>query len=228
MTMSEWARKEVEIACKKENPDGDCGFDYGCACYNSALRAFESLCEDGHSGFSIKMTQGILNRLIDGKPLTPIEDTDDIWSDITDKGENDDYISYQCIRMSSLFKAINSDGSVKYTDVNRLYCINIDTLVTYYSGLVANIIDEMLPITMPYMPGEPIKVYCEEFLTDKNNGDFDTVGVFYALKEEKGEQKRIDINRYFREPFENEKENFHGWVEISKEEYESRKAKKIL
>ena len=81
---------------------------------------------------------------------------------------------------------------------------------------------------MPYMPGEPIKVYCEEFLTDKNNGDFYTVGVFYALKEEKGEQKRIDINRYFREPFENEKENFHGWVEISKEEYESRKAKKIL
>lgn len=46
MAMSEWARKEVEIACKKENPDGDCGFDYGCSCYDSALRAFESLCED--------------------------------------------------------------------------------------------------------------------------------------------------------------------------------------
>ena len=226
MDMSEWAKREVEIACKKENPDGngEC-FDYGCACYESALRAYESLCNDGHSGFSIKMTQRILNRLIDGKPLTPIEDTDDIWSDITDKVENDDYISYQCIRMSSLFKTINSDGSVKYTDVNRLYCINIDTLVTYYSGLAANIIDEMLPITMPYMPGEPIKVYCEEFLTDKNNGDFDTVGVFYALKKEKGEQKRIEINRFFREPFENEKESeeLRGWVEISKEEYEARK-----
>lgn len=62
--MLEWARREVKIACEKENPNrkGD-DFDYGCACCESALKAFESLCEDGHSGFSIKMTQAILNRL---------------------------------------------------------------------------------------------------------------------------------------------------------------------
>lgn len=34
MTMSEWAKKEVEIACKKENPEWDGeSFDYGCSCY---------------------------------------------------------------------------------------------------------------------------------------------------------------------------------------------------
>ena len=38
------------------------------------------------------------NRLIDGKPLTPIEDTDDIWN-LIDNHE-DGYISYQCKRMS--------------------------------------------------------------------------------------------------------------------------------
>lgn len=55
MNMLDWARQEVEIACRKENPNKKEGeFDYGCACYGSALKAFESLCEDGHSGFSIK------------------------------------------------------------------------------------------------------------------------------------------------------------------------------
>lgn len=61
----DWAKREVEIAYKTENPNRKEGeFDYECACYESALKAFESLCEDDHSGFSIRMTQAILNRLI--------------------------------------------------------------------------------------------------------------------------------------------------------------------
>ena len=84
MSMSEWAKKEVEIACKMENPNIELDengmpkeFDYGCSCYGSALKAFKSLCEDGHSGMSIGFTKQILNRLIDGKPLTPIEDAEE-------------------------------------------------------------------------------------------------------------------------------------------------------
>ena len=62
MSMKEWAKREVEIACKKENPDRKEGeWDYGCACYESALKAFDSLMEDGHSGFSIGLTKHILN-----------------------------------------------------------------------------------------------------------------------------------------------------------------------
>ena len=84
-SMLDWAKREVKIACKKENQNRKEGeFDYGCACYESALKAFESLCDDGHSGFSIKITQAILNRLLDGKPLTPIEDADDIWNECKD------------------------------------------------------------------------------------------------------------------------------------------------
>ena len=101
--MKEWAKKEVELACKHENPDRKEGeFDYGCACYESALKAFNSLCDDGHSGFSIKMTQAILNRLIDGQPLTPIEDTDDAWNKCPRIEDGPEI--YQCKRMSSLFK----------------------------------------------------------------------------------------------------------------------------
>lgn len=220
--MKDWAKREVEIACKRENPNKKEGeFDYGCACYESALNAFESLCEDGHSGFSIKMAQAILNRLINGQPLTPIEDADDIWN-LCERSKKDDRPEiYQCKRMSSLFKRVYADGTVKYKDNNYSYCINIhNPKNTYFSGLVDDIIYEMFPITMPYMPGEPIKVYCEDFLTDKKNGDFDTVGVFYALKTENGKQERIEINRFFRVPKGDEK---GGWIEISKEEYTQRK-----
>ena len=225
-SMSAWAKREVEIACKKENTNRkDVEYDYGCACYESALKAFESLCRDGHSGYSVKMTQAILNRLIDGKPLTPIEDTDDVWN-LFDNHE-DGYISYHCKRMSSLFKDVYADGTVKYDDVNRSYCIDIHNSNNEYSlGLVRRIINAMFPITMPYMPGKPIKVYCEEFLTDIKNGDFDTVGVFYALKTENGQQEKIEINRFFREPKDNEK-LIRGWVEISKEEYMQRKDKRL-
>ena len=50
MGMSEWAKREVEIACKQERggkPSDE--WAYGCACYKSALKAFESLLEDDHS-----------------------------------------------------------------------------------------------------------------------------------------------------------------------------------
>lgn len=220
-SMLDWANREVKIACKKENPNRKEGeFDYGCTCYESALKAFESLCDDGHSGFSIKITQAILNRLLDGKPLTPIEDTDDIWNECV-RGKCCPE-TYQCKRMSSLFKYVYANGTVKYDDVDRSYCVDINNRnCTYSSGLVRRIIDQMFPITMPYMPcEEQIKVYCEDFLTDKKNGDFDTVGVFYALVTTDGKQQKIDINRFFREPKSDEK---GSWIEISKDEYYERK-----
>lgn len=100
MSMMEWAKREVEIASKRERGDKpESEWDYGCACYDSALKAFESLCGDGHSGFSIGITKGILNRLIEGKPLTPIEDTEDVWN-VCSRGENGGVATYQCKRMS--------------------------------------------------------------------------------------------------------------------------------
>ena len=217
-----WAEREVAIACKKENPNKKDGeFDYGYACYESALKAFKTLCDDGHSGLSMKFTQLILNRLINGQPLTPIEDIDDVWYECHHYEYGNKL--YQCKRMSSLFKDVYADGTIEYSDNNRLYCVDIHKPnITYSSGLVRRIIDKMFPITMPYMPDRPIKVYCEDFLTDKKNGDFDTVGVFYALKTENGKQEKIEINRFFREPKDNEK-LICGLVEISKEEYIQRK-----
>ena len=110
MSMSDWAKKEVELAKIIEAKDLKEGeFDYGGACYDSALKAFKSLTEDGHSGFSIGLTQNILNRLIEGKPLTPIYDTDDIWNEVSYDKQNQ-YTMYQCSRMSSLFKHVYENG----------------------------------------------------------------------------------------------------------------------
>jgi len=215
--MSKWASKEVEIACVRERevsktPEEE--WDYGCNCYESALKAFLSLTKDGHSGSSIRYTQYILNRLIDGKPLTPIYDTPDVWSDISDISKLDgEEVNYQCKRMSSLFKYQYTDGTIKYKDINSHYCIDIDDNSTYSSGIVQEIIDKMFPITMPYWPIDPIKVYCQNILVDRKNGDFDTVGVLYAITPD---DIQIIINKFF-------KEEETNWIEISKREYNQRK-----
>lgn len=216
MGMSEWARREVEIACKQERGDrSENEFDYGCACYESALKAFESLLGDGHSGMSIGFTKHILDRLIDGKPLTPIEDTPEMWNDCCRYRYEERYYTQQCKRMSSLFKYVYDDGTIKYKDINRFVCTDKDEPdITWYNGLIDKILDEKFPITMPYMPADrPFMVYCSEVLTDPQNGDFDTLAIWY-VKMPNGD--REEINRFF-------KEGEDDWIEIDNEEYNERK-----
>ena len=212
-TMTQWAENEVKLACKKENPDWDGkSFDYGCSCYQSALKAYKSLCEDGHSGFSFAMTRGILIRLLNELPVTPIEDTEDVWSDIDIQA---DYSEYQCNRMGRLFKKIFKDGTVKYHDTNRT--IAIDENGHGYSGSVCNIVDEMFPITMPYYPAvEKYKLYTEEFVAKgfaRDNEDYNTRAIHYLITPQ-GE--KFEINRYFADT------ETEYMVEIAKEEYEKR------
>lgn len=218
MSMTEWAKREVEIACKRENPDRKAGefYDYACACYESALKAFHSLMEDGHSGMSIGYTKHILNRLIEGKPLSPIEDTEDIWEERT-RPNGREYITYQCKRMSSLFKDVYDDGHVEYHDIDRYIAVYEDSPdISWHSGLVSRVIDEMYPITMPYMPTtKPFTAYCEELLTDRKNGDFDTIAILY-LKTPEGD--RVEVNRYFKE---GSGEN-RDWTEIDFKEWVER------
>jgi hypothetical protein len=208
--MTEWAKREIEIACKRERGDKpETEWDYGCACYESAYKAFKSLTEDGHSGMSIGFTKNILNRLIDGKPLTAIEDIPEVWNEVTyrDRGK-----SYQCNRMSSLFKDVYPDGTVDYHDNNRCYCVNRDypEAPSWYNGFISIIIHEKYPITMPYYPpAKPYVVYCTEGLSDPKNGDFDTIGVWYVVRPD-GEKDIIE--RFF-------KEGAESFVEITKEEY---------
>ena len=219
MNMTTWAEKEIELACAREKASSteECEWDYGCACYESALKAFKSLMEDGHSGYSICVTKSILWRLIDGKPLTPIEDTPDIWGIPDVSGHRGEVANYQCTRMSSLFKYVYADGTVAYTDVNRVRCEDFhNPSNSWYNGNAARIIDEMFPITMPYMPtSKQYVVRVEEFLTDPKNGDFDTVG-YLEVRTPDGDI--VPISLFFKDA-----EHGTGVEEISLEEYVERK-----
>lgn len=216
MNMIDWAENEVKIACKKEHPglkEGE--WDYGCACYQSALKAYKSLDEDGHSGFSWAMTANILKRLTDHKPLTPIEDTEDVWEGLY-RHKHANYTMMQCLRMPSLFKRIYDDGRIEYYDNNQFIGIDIHSGTSYSLGLIRDVMQKEFPITFPYMPGNTIKVYCEDFLAEAGNGDFDTVGIMY-YKTDDGVKK--DVKRFFKGL-----SNDSGWKEITFDEYLMRKA----
>lgn len=215
--ISSWAAKEVELACEKEKEDSE---DSGVACYESALRAYQSLCRDGHSGFSIQITKSILNRLVDGKCLTPIEDTPDIWNDVTGECNwKEGYQKYQCKRMSSLFKEIAPDGTVAYSDVERVCGVDINSPGTAFTnGFITRLVDKLFPITMPYLPSvKKFRVFREDFLVDPKNGDQDTMALLWI---ETPDGKKVELNRYF-------KEDGDGFVPIEKAEYEERKARKV-
>lgn len=220
MSMKEWAEEECKIACKRENPDWDGkSFDYGCSCYQSALKAYKSLCDDGHSDFSFSLTKNILIRLMNNLPLTPIEDTPDMWNEITFQ-DKDETVTYQCKRMSGLFKRVHKDGTVAYSALRYYYQEITNPEDTYTSG-VGNIIDEIFPITMPYYPStEKYKIVVDTFLAEGFEGDktdFNTRAILYVITPEK---ERVEVNRYYGE------KDGH-FVEITKSEYDERlKARK--
>lgn len=235
-----WAEHECRIACKRENPDFDFDnendWDYGCSCYKSALKAYnslnESLGKDGHSGYSFNVTKNILIRLIDGLPLTPITDDDfDLKQFGIERGteeypaEHPAYLkemglkdNIQCPRKTSLFKQIALDGTVSYKDIDRAYYANIENPSDTYSSSL-QFLDEMFPITMPYMPKkEKYVIYTQTFLTDKKHGDFDTRGILYVITPD---GKKVDVNI-----FETEGDD-SKWKRITKDEYDKLLEKRI-
>lgn len=226
MDILEWAKKEVDIAIAKEKTsaeqEGDHEFlDYTIAYYESALKALKSLYEDEHSGMSIGITKRFLNRLIDGKPLTPIEDTPDVWS-LTAILKDLGYEYYRCTRMSSLFKYVLPDGTVRYHDVNRVIANVVNSEnpdIPWHSGVASRLVDKMYPITFPYIPeNKPYVVKMSEILFDpEKGGDFDTIAV-WSLRLPDGSEDII--HKFYKEDF-NEECN---WKEIDEDEFREREA----
>ena len=225
--MIEWAERECRIACGRENPNFDFDsdeFDYGCSCYKSALKAYKSLMEDGHSGASFGFTKNILIRLMEGQPLTPITDEDFFGGEKPRVVESDEYLkerglksSIQCPRMSSLFRDETLDGKVTYHDIERAYFVDIEEPSNVYSSN-DRFLDEMFPITMPYVPKDgKYVIYAQTFLTDKKNGDYDTRGLVYMTTPE---GKRVELGLYYTE--------MDGkWEQITKPQYEERLERRI-
>lgn len=188
----EWAKNEIELAC--ENEDG-----YGRLCYRSALKAYESLINDGHSGMSWGITRNILIRLMNSKPLKPIEDVPEVWHKSISG-------NYQCTRMSSLFKQVSEDGTVTYDDVDRVVAYDINSGIGWHNSSISNMINDMFPISMPYYPPtEPYSVYFEQF------SDYKAILYFITPQKE-----RINVNHFF-------KYVGNKIVDVTKEEFYKRK-----
>ena len=216
-----WAEREVKLAIAKlkEDKDDEGKADYLSGCYESALKAYQSLMDDGHSGHSIHIAKNLLNRLINGQCLTPIEDTPDIWNEV--KVDKKGGKHYQCKRMGSLFKDVNAEGKVFYDDIDRVQAVDVSNPnVAYHNGFITALVNKIFPIEMPYFPdNRKFKVYREEFLTDEKNGDYDTMALLYILTPD---GKKVELNRYFKDD-----PNGDSFIGITKEEYEERKARKI-
>lgn len=157
MTKSDWARREIEIFSREQ--DG-----YGCMCAESALKAFLSLCVDGHSGFSFGVTKGLLERLMGGLPLKPIEDKDFfdqngmVQEDPRYLKEMELKSNLQCKRMLGLFRKEHLNGIVDYTDTNRVRGIDLEHPdIDFYSNEATEWVDRLFPITMPYFPMNEVR-----------------------------------------------------------------------
>lgn len=177
MKMSEWARNEVEMF--KKGVD-----EYMSKCADVALKAYELMSEYGHSGYSWSRTRDILMRLMDDAPLTPITDKD--FENVKDNVfANDTDVIYQCPRMSSLFKHVNTtSGEISYHDVNRV--VKVDQKGNcWHNGTCSELVDERHPITLPYFGGDVYKVYCRDYTLTENGEEVEIPGEYNRMYVEK-------------------------------------------
>jgi hypothetical protein len=202
-------REIEEIKAEGREPQPIDYFDYEGECYKSALKAFKSICDDGHSGLSHSITARILKRMLDGLPLEKIQETDFTDDDMS-WTEDDGTKHIMCDKMFSLWKEIHPDGTVTYSDSDRAVGIDFDKGYSYSAKFVSDLINERYPITMPYYPdGRRYKVYTKFFLVYPENGNFDTQIILY-IETPKGE--KIPIRKFW-----HEKDG--KMVEITEEEY---------
>lgn len=181
----------------------------------SANKAFRVIKTAGHTKEELIQMVDTLTRLVDWKPLFPIQE-DEV---IDERYEMNGQHLYDYKRYSGLFKRVYPDGRVEYGDVHMAVGVNIDDECEYYSGLVDRVVQDIHPIKFPYLPPTiPYKVYAEDFLVNPKYGDYDTTGFFYMIEPD---GTRIEINRFF-------KEDGFEFVEITKEEYEERKKNRYI
>lgn len=211
-----WAkeRKAKEKASERESEDEhlfDCAIEYACACVDSAAKAYKAMLEV-EKPVSDK-AKGLLNRLIKCHPLSPITEDDfkaaphgpsHEW-EVEPNVLEDKHLksSMQCPRMFSLFREEGLDGSVAYSDVNRVVCTD-NRGHAWVDGEATRMVDRMFPITLPYYPADkPFVVHgcvCHtEGDAGKPEGHRGTVNVTYYGYLITPEGKRIELNRFYGE-----------------------------
>lgn len=209
------AMREIELAKKYQHDGSDAKSDiamneYVDACYDSALKAYKSLAEDGHSGMSWSITRRILEDLMHDRPLCPIEDVPESWNLVgyaplpghTCFGPVNGH-TYQCNRRSSLFKDEYPDGTVKFSDNGNNVLVEVNLTDGHTCGLGSKRSDiilgkyapEALEIKFPYMPPRERWVVRVSSEINSTIADHDKSVYFLSyIKKPNGEY--IDINKF--------------------------------
>lgn len=217
----DWGEKELKLV-KDSLDDKDLSVLYDKA-YEAYCNFVENIYDDDIDVLKIQIIKTIFMQFINNEPLTPIRDNEDDW-EVVDKEENDEhkYLIYKCKRRYTLFKKVTYDknnGNIintKFSDTGRYMCVDINTGKTYVGGLAGLILDETIPITMPYSPIGKIKIYTEDFKCyDDKETDPDTIGILYLQMPDGQIQEK---KRFFKKDQKTE-----DMVEIGLTEYLSRK-----
>ena len=211
MNTYEWAKNELKLAreneikqCKEEADYQPGNEDYGLMCYDDAEKLFDEFKEQGHSGYSAVVICYIFERLVKGKPLTPVTDEEDQWRNAYDI-ETFSGKRYQHKRMSGLFKYVKEDGTVSYYDIGRVKAYDGEH-GSFSTHHVDDIMSEYFPITFPYI-GEEIKVRLNDFDNiETENGLVDARHIIDATK---NGIEHVFIDRYFMRS-----KNNYKWKEI--------------
>lgn len=207
----EWANKEAEHVAKYVTTK------YGnnipmTECYemvvNEAVKIFNELEDLQHTEESKVMIKRFLSRLIEDKPLSPIEDRDDMWDEVgVNTGEDSEVTLYINKRLRTLYRRevrdIKKDVLTEktYHDPTRVTCINTINGKEVDLSLVNDYIDEYFPIKFPYFPTDKyvVNVILFNHKNPLEDGGEDTIcidtiidpdhrvafpGAYYALNEE--------------------------------------------
>lgn len=210
MTMTEWADNEVDKVLKEmaDRPIAD-GEDaemrkgsqeYAGSCYKSALKAYKSLMEDGHSGLSFSITASILEKLMYEIPLTGIKEDEPCWE------KNTSFTSvetYQCTRRFSLFKDVYPDGRIEYHDNDAARCteVNEDGRESNWGcgKFICSIIEQMIGhplVQFPYFGyRHPYKMYRKCYNTV--NGEPGSYNAYWLQYLKCPDGTKMPVNRFF-------------------------------
>ena len=161
MSLKDWAKKEVELAKlaeyinpadgKNENEKEVFAIEnaYAESVYDMALEAFNVLADQNHSGMSIQLTLGVLNRLVKGHALTPLQGADDEWNEFQDW--NDGYLIAQNNRNTKVFKRVYPDGHIIHSYNDIMIILNSDEVWQKYPPVnEPGILDDNDPLVKRY------------------------------------------------------------------------------
>lgn len=228
--MKEWARREVDLAKSWLNVKDETAKEMVSEEYEAAYRSYCNFLDEYEKLENTKIIKTVFMQLLHEENLSPIVESEDDWVlvegfDPAAGNENPGFSIYQCKRRNSVFKKVTYDRktgeeeSVAFRDIDRAVCIDINKPDTMYTGGMGPLLlDEMMPITLPYSPCGKTRIFTEDFkYHEEYEGDMDTVGVLYFRMPD-GTMK--EVKRYFKEDHESKQ-----MVEITQSEYLSRKKK---